>query len=77
MAGGTGQVAAVVTRISRRVVTETDRDPSGSVMTAVALQAGDKMISGFTGGSRTIVALRATARCYAVMVKAGRNPGAC
>ena len=77
MARCTGQVTAVVARISPRVMTEVDRDPACGVVTVVALQAGDKMISGLAGSSRTVVALRATARRYAVMVKAGRNPGAC
>jgi hypothetical protein len=76
MAGCTDQVATVVTRISCRVVAEVNRDPSVSVMTAVTLQSGDKVVAGLASGGRAVVAAR-TGAGDAVMVKAGRNPGAC
>ena len=77
MAGCTAKVAAVVARISPRVMAEVDRDPACGVVTVVALQTGDKVVAGLAGGRRTVVALGTAARRHAVMVKAGRNPGAC
>lgn len=71
MAGCTFQAATVVTWIACRIMAEAGGDPPVSVMAAITLQAGDKMIALLAGGLGTVVAARTGAR-HTVMVKARR-----
>lgn len=71
VASGTSQITAVVAWIGPRVVAETGWGPANSVMAAVTLQVGDKMIAGLACGLAAIVAIR-TGAGYIDMIKACR-----